>query len=143
MKLHRQKQTETVAGLSLSRSRPWKRTSLWAVDPDSSHSVLRWSGSLSARGKSSPSHIQIDDLNILENVNRNFEGVAEPPNTMILVVAFEDSTNYLQLLVQIMYVAPTTVHQCSASKLEMFALHERMRNKQLPEPVVDSESQAQ
>ena len=52
-----------------------------------------------------------------------FEGVAEPPNTMILVTVFKDSINYLQVLVQIMYIAPTTVHQCSASKLESFALH--------------------
>ena len=116
------RKTEMVGDLSRLWLGNFKQTSLWAVDPDSSRSVLRWSGSLSARGKSSPSHNLIDDLYIPENMDRNLN--LWQSHRMILVVAFEDSTNYLQLVGQIMYIAPTTVHQCSATKSGSFALHD-------------------
>ena len=61
------------------------------------------------------------------------------PKIVILVNVFEDSITYLQFVVQIMYIAPTTVHQCSASwKASHYTIPQihKMRKEKLPEPVV-------
>ena len=79
--------------------------------------------SLSARGKSSPT---VANMEAMANSWKTWTGIwrcGKATEHNDSGHSFQGLNKLFTNVVQIMYIAPTTVHQCSASKLESFALH--------------------